>query len=198
MVDIENEEINKKVEAEEEKKEKKINISKYEKLQAEMKILEAERDEWKNKYYGVYANMENLRKSIEKDHREALKYRAEGFVEKLLPSLDTFHMAVKIKGKTPEMDSFITGFKYIYNNIISAIADEGVTEITPKIGDKFDEKTMHALEAIEKEGEENIIVNVAGGCYKLHERIIRPAMVYVSKKPAVKETEQENKEEKVA
>ena len=113
MVDIENEEINKKVEAEEEKKEKKINISKYEKLQAEMKILEAERDEWKNKYYGVYANMENLRKSIEKDHREALKYRAEGFVEKLLPSLDTFHMAVEIKGKTPEMDSFITGFKYI-------------------------------------------------------------------------------------
>ncbi|MEG0977660.1 MAG: nucleotide exchange factor GrpE [Bacilli bacterium] len=190
MVNLRSEEIKKETEEnvkEDEKKEKKVPLAKLEKVQEELRGVEADRDSWKNKYYSVYADMENLRKVIEKDHREAMKYRSEGFVINLIPSLDSFHMATQIEGKTEEMKAFITGFRYIYNNIISAIAEEGVTEITPKIGDKFDEKTMHALDTVEQEGDENIIVNVAGSCYKIYDRIIRPAMVYVSKKPAVKD-----------
>jgi molecular chaperone GrpE (heat shock protein) len=41
--------------------------------------------EWKNKYYLAYADTQNLRKDLEKDHQTAIKYRAEGFLDALLP-----------------------------------------------------------------------------------------------------------------
>ena len=120
------------------KKEKKIPISKYEALKEEnAKLLKAVED-WKNKYYLSYADMDNLRKSIEKDHREALKYRASGFIEKLLPALDSFNLALKAEPKSEEMKNFLQGFSFIYTNLINVLKDEGVSELEPKIGDKFD------------------------------------------------------------
>lgn len=177
------------------KKEKKIPISKYEALKEEnAKLLKAV-DDWKNKYYLSYADMDNLRKSIEKDHREALKYRASGFIEKLLPALDSFNLALKAEPKTEEMKNFLQGFSFIYTNLINVLKDEGVSELEPKIGDKFDERFMHAIDTIESDGEENLVAKVYANGYKLHDRLIRTAMVYVTKhKQEETDKNQENKE----
>lgn len=177
------------------KKEKKIPISKYEALKEEnAKLLKAV-DDWKNKYYLSYADMDNLRKSIEKDHREALKYRASGFIEKLLPALDSFNLALKAEPKTEEMKNFLQGFSFIYTNLINVLKDEGVSELEPKIGDKFDEKFMHAIDTIESDGEENLVAKVYANGYKLHDRLIRTAMVYVTKhKQEETDKNEENKE----
>ena len=177
------------------KKEKKIPISKYEALKEEnAKLLKAV-DDWKNKYYLSYADMDNLRKSIEKDHREALKYRASGFIEKLLPALDSFNLALKAEPKTEEMKNFLQGFSFIYTNLINVLKDEGVSELEPKIGDKFDERFMHAIDTIESDGEENLVAKVYANGYKLHDRLIRTAMVYVTKhKQAETDKNEENKE----
>ena len=94
----------------ESKKEKKDKHSK------QVEELTNEVNNWKNKFYTAYADLENLRKSIEKDHREALRYRAEGFIEKLLQPLDGFHMALKMEPKNSEMAAFLQGFSYIYQN----------------------------------------------------------------------------------
>ena len=124
--------------------------------------------------------MKNLRDSIEKDHREVLKYRAAGFVENLLPILDGFHMALSCEATTPEMKNFLTGFEFIYRNMVSVLESEGVTQLSPKVGDAFDPNTMSALETKYDEGKPNRVlkVNVCG--YKLHERLIRPSIVVVS------------------
>lgn len=177
------------------KKEKKISISKYEALKEEnAKLLKAV-DDWKNKYYLSYADMDNLRKSIEKDHREALKYRASGFIEKLLPALDSFNLALKVEPKTEEMKNFLQGFSFIYTNLINVLKDEGVSELEPKIGDKFDERFMHAIDTIESDGEENLVAKVYANGYKLHDRLIRTAMVYVTKhKQEETDKNEENKE----
>ncbi|MBO8461310.1 MAG: nucleotide exchange factor GrpE [Firmicutes bacterium] len=177
------------------KKEKKISISKYEALKEEnAKLLKAV-DDWKNKYYLSYADMDNLRKSIEKDHREALKYRASGFIEKLLPALDSFNLALKAEPKTEEMKNFLQGFSFIYTNLINVLKDEGVSELEPKIGDKFDERFMHAIDTIESDGEENLVAKVYANGYKLHDRLIRTAMVYVTKhKQEETDKNEENKE----
>lgn len=177
------------------KKEKKIPISKYEALKEEnAKLLKAV-DDWKNKYYLSYADMDNLRKSIEKDHREALKYRASGFIEKLLPALDSFNLALKAEPKTEEMKNFLQGFSFIYTNLINVLKDEGVSELEPKIGDKFDERFMHAIDTIESDGEENLVAKVYANGYKLHDRLIRTAMVYVTKhKQEETDKNEENKE----
>ncbi len=177
------------------KKEKKIPISKYEALKEEnAKLLKAVED-WKNKYYLSYADMDNLRKSIEKDHREALKYRASGFIEKLLPALDSFNLALKAEPKSEEMKNFLQGFSFIYTNLINVLKDEGVSELEPKIGDKFDERFMHAIDTIESDGEENLVAKVYANGYKLHDRLIRTAMVYVTRhKQEETDKNEENKE----
>ena len=124
--------------------------------------------------------MKNLRDSIEKDHREVLKYRAAGFIEDLLPILDGFHMALSIETTSQEMKNFLTGFEFIYRNMVSVLENEGVNEVSPKVGDVFDPNTMSALETKFDEGEPNRVLKVNAKGYKLHDRLIRPAIVVVS------------------
>ncbi len=161
----------------EEKKGKK-ETQLEEKLEAALKEVEA----WKNKYYMVYADMENARKQNEKTLSESLKYRAEGFIENLFPILDSFKIALDMKTDDEMLKRFLVGFEHIYRQLQYVLDNEGVKDITPAIGAKFDYKTMHALEAEYGEGEENTVVRIVARGYQLKERIIRPSMVVVSKK----------------
>ena len=71
--------------------------SKKEKIE----YLESQVAYWKNKYYEAYADMDNLRKHIEKDHAQVMKYRSQGFLEALLPSFDNFYNCFKFKPSDP-------------------------------------------------------------------------------------------------
>lgn len=170
------------------KKEKEISP------EEQIKKLQADCEHWKNQYYQVYADMANLRKDIEKDHREALKYRLESFVDKIVGILDAFDMAFKVEATSPELKNYLTGFQYVHNTLLNVLNEEGVVTIEPKIGDKFDVNTMHAVETVEDEGEENIVKELTLKGYKLHDHLIRAAMVVVSKHPS-SETKDESKEE---
>ena len=165
-----------------------------------IKKLQADCEHWKNEYYKAYADMANLRKDIEKDHREAMKYRLEGFIDKIVGILDAFDMAFKVKPSNDELKNYLTGFQYVHNTLLSVLSEEGVVAIEPKVGDKFDVSTMHAVEVVEDDGEENIVKEVTLKGYKLHDHLIRAAMVVVSKHPEVKEekvdSEQKSTEDK--
>lgn len=172
---------------------------KVEKLQSVIDELEKEKakliadvDHWKNEYYRAYADTKNLRNALEKEHREALKYRSEGFIEELLPVLDSFYMALKNEPTDLALKNYLIGFQYIYKNLISVLEAEGVTEITPEVGGKFDSNVMQAVDTIE--GEDGVITMVYNKGYKLHDRIIRPANVQVSvKKEEPEDTEEQEK-----
>lgn len=170
------------------KKEKEISP------EEQIKKLQADCEHWKNQYYQAYADMANLRKDIEKDHREALKYRLESFVDKIVGILDAFDMAFKVEATSPELKNYLTGFQYVHNTLLNVLNEEGVVTIEPKIGDKFDVNTMHAVETVEDEGEENIVKELTLKGYRLHDHLIRAAMVVVSKHPS-SETKDESKEE---
>ena len=163
---------------------------KLHKLEEEKEKAKADAEHWKNEYFRAYADTQNLRKQLEKDHMSAMKYRAEGFVDELLPVLDSFFAVLKNEPTDPNLKNYLIGFQYIYRNLVAALENEGVTEISPKVGDKFSPETMQAVETVESEGEENVIVDVHVKGYKLHDRLIRPANVTVSVK------HKENKEEK--
>ena len=183
----------------EEKEISKKELKKIEKLEAELAELqeklekaEADRDHWKNEYYRAYADTKNLRNNLEKEHREALKYRSEGFIEDLLPVLDSFFSVLANEPEDPTLKNYLIGFQYIYRNLVSVLENEGVTEITPEVGKTFDAKVMNAVDTIE--GEDNIITKVYNKGYKLHERIIRPANVQVSIKPKEEQKEKQQDE----
>ena len=172
------------------KEQKKIDKLEEEiaKLQEELEKAKADMEHWKNEYYRAYADTKNLRNNLEKEHREALKYRSEGFIEDLLPVLDSFFSVLKNEPEDPNLKNYLIGFQYIYRNLVSVLESEGVTEITPEVGKAFDPKVMNAVDTVE--GEDNIITKVYNKGYKLHDRIIRPANVQVSIKP-----KEENKKE---
>lgn len=153
---------------------------KLEKLNEEIEKLKAENDHWKNEYYRAYADTKNLRNSLEKEHLAAIRYRAEGFIEDLLPVLDSFYLALANEPTDPALKNYLIGFQYIYKNLESVLENEGVSEISPKVGDKFDPSIMNAMEVMEDEGEENLVKKVYTKGYKLHDRLIRPANVAVS------------------
>ncbi len=169
------------VEEVESKDMKKSFKKKLEKKDEEIKRLQIENEHYKNEYFRAYADTQNLRKTLEKDHQEAIKYRAEGFIEGLLPILDSFYMALEgSKPSSKEIENYLVGFRYIYKNLVAVLENEGVSEIDPKECDKFDPLSMNAIETIYDEGEENIVKKVYSRGYKLHSRIVRPSLVVVS------------------
>ena len=134
----------------------------------------------KNKYYEAYADMDNLRKHIEKDHAQVMKYRSQGFLEALLPSFDNFYNCFKFKPSDPTLAAYCKGFEMIYNQMSATLENEGVKEIVPSVGDKFDDTTMQAVEVVEGE-EDDLVTTVQLKGYMLKDRLVRPAMVVVSK-----------------
>ena len=98
-------------------------------------------------------------------------------------------MALVNEPTDPALKNYLTGFQYVYRNLVTILENEGVNEIQPKVDEKFNPNTMNAVDTVVGE-RENLVTKVYGNGYKLHDRIIRPAMVQVSV------LEKENKETK--
>lgn len=174
---------------EEQKPEDELTIAK-----SDLAKMTEEAAKWKNEYYKAYADLDNLRKSLQKDHQEALKYRAEGFLDELIPVLDNFYIALQGNVSSEEAKNYRIGFSYIYNQLVNALTSEGVKEAEVKLGDEFDANYMHAIDTLETEEEPNKVVKINQKGYYLKDRLIRPAMVTVSKKKEEKK-EETSKEE---
>lgn len=164
----------------------------------EITRLKGEVDHWKNEYYRAYADTKNLRSSLEKDQSRAIKYRAEGFIDALLPILDSFHLALQNEPTDPAMKNYLTGFQYVYRNLVAVLENEGVKEIAPAVGEKFNPDTMNAADVTESDGEEGKVAKVYAKGYQLHDRMVRHAVVSVTAKPKAQESEKtsEKSEEK--
>lgn len=154
----------------------------------ELKAAHEEADKWKNEYYLSLADTQNLRKALEEDHRTALRYRSAGFVEKLVMPLESFRIALDATPTSEEAINYKKGFAYIYSLLIEALTSEGVKEINPPPGAKFDPALMEAIKTEEGE-EEGLIVKVDAVGFQLLDRLLKPARVTVSikKKEEVKD-----------
>jgi molecular chaperone GrpE len=150
--------------------------------------------DWKNKYAMVFADMDNLRKAQDKSFREAMRYRAEGFIDKLLPAMDAFHIALKSPVDDPKLKNYLVGFDYIYKQINQAMESEGLKALMVKEGDEFNVNTMNAIEAQETEGPPNKVVKILSQGYQLHERVVKQALVIVSKAKDVTTKQETNGE----
>ena len=176
---------------------KKVSAKKYQKALADLEKAEADAAHWKNEYYKAYADTQNLRRSLEAEQRDILRYRAEGFIDGLLPALDAFHMALDAPAPTKEASNYQVGFTYIYNQIIQVLASEGLSEMSPKAGDKFDPAYMNAVDVAEDDSvEPGTVLKVHSKGYKLHDRLIKAAMVTVSKAKEEAKKEEPAEEEK--
>jgi len=141
--------------------------------EAELKAAE-HHDAWLR----AKAETENLRRRTQEDISKAHKYAGEKFAMEMLPVKDSLEAALAAESTT--IEALRSGVELTLKQLISAFDKSGLTEISP-VGEKFDPHKHQAISAIEAEGEPNHVLTVLQKGYCLSERVIRPALVIVSK-----------------
>ena len=145
-------------------------IKQIEDLQKELAVT-------KNAYYKAYADTENLKKRLYSDAETANKYRIQSFALSILPSLDALEIA--LTGKDVN-DPFVKGVKLVYDQIIHALSNEGVSPIDC-LNQPFDAKYHNAIMTEKVEGvKPDIVIEVMQKGYMLKDRLLRAALVKVS------------------
>ncbi|TSB46774.1 nucleotide exchange factor GrpE [Alkalicoccobacillus porphyridii] len=148
--------------------------------QSEEAAHKAEIADLNNRLLRVQADYDNFRRRSREEKESAAKYRAQGFVEELLPALDNFERALSVKPEGDEAKSLAQGLNMVYNQLQEALKKEGVTVIET-VGETFDPHLHQAVMQVEEEGfESNQIVEELQKGYKLKDRVLRPSMVKVN------------------
>ena len=124
------------------------------------------------------AEADNIRKRAQLDVTNAHKYAIENFSTALLTVMDSLDAALTVENAS--LENYKSGVELTQKQLISVFEKFGITMIDPK-GDKFDPHQHQAMCAVDSDLAPNTVVQVMQKGYKLHDRIIRPALVSVSK-----------------
>ena len=133
------------------------------------------------------AELENFRKRAEKDQSDALKYGVSNFAKEIINISDNIERAqssIPEEAKNNEtIKPVIEGIDLIAQSVVTTFEKIGIKKIE-SLNEKFDHNLHQAMMEIEKDDlEPGTIVQELIPGYKLHDRLLRPAMVGVSKKP---------------
>lgn len=155
-------------------------------LQAEMKTLEAEKLALKDQLLRAHADMENLRKRMEREKADTAKYAIAKFARDVIEAGDSFQYAVNAvppgaAEKDPALKSFLDGVILAERAFLAVLDRHGLRQINPQ-GAPFDPHEHYA--AGEEQNPEVVpgtVVKVYQVGYKLEDRVLRPAMVVIAK-----------------
>jgi len=127
------------------------------------------------------AEAENSRRRQEKDLSNARKFGVEKFAKELLPIIDSMEMGLGVATDDADVGKFREGSEMAIKMFVSALEKIGATVIDPQ-GEKFDPDNHQAMSMVENADlAQNTVMNVVQKGYLLHGRLMRPAMVIVSK-----------------
>ena len=128
------------------------------------------------------AETDNIRKRAQADIASAHKYAIENFSGELLAVKDSLEAALGTTNVT--VDNLKSGVELTLKQLNSVFQKFNVTEISPG-GQKFDPHRHQAINTVESDAEPNTVVQVFQKGYLLNDRVLRPAMVSVTKPKAV-------------
>lgn len=156
---------------------KQIAQLESEKLEAEKKAKEAN-----EKFVRNYAEMENYRKRVAKEKDELRQYGAEKIFQELLPVLDSMEKALEhAEEKEPNVKEMIAGVELVNKQLLQALEKFGLKPIQAQ-GQVFDPNFHEAISQQESNqyAPDTVLAEHRRG-YQLHQRVLRPAMVTVTK-----------------
>ncbi|MBC7361238.1 MAG: nucleotide exchange factor GrpE [Candidatus Aminicenantes bacterium] len=164
-------------------KEKEEMISKLsEELEAkekEIAQLKSQVEELKDKFLRSLAELDNVRKRVEKEKEEYYQYALSDLLREILPIIDNFERALKTPEEETDGKTFKEGVELIYRMLLNLLRKYGVTPIELQ-DKKFDPTIHHALASEESDevSEPEIKEELQKG-YLIHNRLLRPTMVKV-------------------
>ena len=166
-----------------------------ERLQEEVRTLKEDK-------IRVLAEMENLRKRFDREKIDSIKYGSVNFARDILSPGDNLERALSAinqeEAHSQSIKNLIEGLRMVQKEFSSALEKNGISKIN-SMNEKFDPNLHQAMMEVERDDlDEGIVVQEIQTGYMMHDRLLRPAMVGVSKKPKQNNTSdsQDEKEPK--
>ncbi len=150
-------------------------------LEAQLEAAQAKATENWEQYLRAVAEMDNLRRRTARDLENAHKFGIEKFVTELLPVMDS--MSLGLAAEDASAESLREGMELTMSMLHKMMEKLGIEEIDP-LNEKFDPEKHQAMSMQPSaDVEPNTVIAVMQKGYLLNGRLIRPAMVMVSKAP---------------
>ena len=154
--------------------------SEEERLQEEVRTLKEDK-------IRVLAEMENLRKRFDREKIDSIKYGSVNFARDILSPGDNLERALSAINQEEDhpqsIKNLIEGLKMVQKEFSTALEKNGISKIN-STNEKFDPNLHQAMMEVERDDlDEGIVVQEIQTGYMMHDRLLRPAMVGVSKKP---------------
>lgn len=147
-------------------------------LEQLLKQAELQAEEHRDAWLRAKADAENIRKRAQIDITNAHKYAIENFSVELLAVMDSLEAALAVENATVE--NFKSGMELTRKQLTAAFEKFNIRVIDPQ-GEKFDPHLHQAISTVESDVAPNTVVQVMQKGYVLNDRVIRPALVIVSK-----------------
>lgn len=147
--------------------------------------LKKEIEDLKDKYMRLYAEFENYKKMVAREKEDIIKYSNEALINSLIPSLDNLEMAIK-HGEDVN-SGLVEGVKLTLKEILKALEKAGLSQIESYMK-PFDPQYHEAMTMVERDDvDEMTVVEELRKGYIYKDKVLRPSLVAVSKKPEKKE-----------
>ncbi len=160
----------------------------------EKERLSAELKEINDKYLRLYAEFENYKKRVNKDKEELVRYGNESLLYELLPVIDNLEMALKHASNNIS-SGLVQGVEITLKELQKILEKFGLIAIEAN-NKPFDPLVHHAMTQIERDDiDEKIVVEEFRKGYMLRDKVLRPSLVAVSKKPVENPEREEGEKE---
>jgi len=141
---------------------------------------EAESVDYKDKWLRAVAEYENLKKRVEKEKTETVKFSNQFLMIELFPIMDSFDSAISSIENSNDKKSFLKGLKMLQDEFHRILEINGLKKIKT-VGEKFDPNFHEAQEEIFDKFPQGVVAEEIRSGYTLNDRLLRPALVKVSK-----------------
>ncbi len=153
-----------------------------EKLEGQLTRMERKVDEYKTQYLRAQAEMDNLRKRIEREKADIIKFGSKQLITDLLPVADSLiHGLESPASEDPQVKSMRDGMSLTLDLLHNTLAKHGVQVINPNPGDSFD-PALHEAMSVQAvpDAKPDTIIQVLQKGYQLNGRVLRAARVIVA------------------
>jgi len=150
-------------------------------METHLAAARADLDKVREDWLRAKAETDNVRRRSQEDVAKAHRYGQENFAAELLAVKDSLDAALTVENVSVE--SFKEGVELTARQLVAAFEKFAIKEIVPQ-GEKFDPHRHQAISQVESDQEPGTVVSVLQKGYLLHDRVLRPALVIVSRAPS--------------
>ena len=157
-------------------------------MEAKIAELESALAEAKDRHLRLAADFDNYKKRARQDQLETIQHASAELISRVLPALDDLHKALENRPQGLD-DAWVKGLELSVRKLEEALVTHGLEPIQA-VGSRFDPKLHEAVGQEESaEHPEDTVVSELRRGYRIRDRVVRPALVKVSRQPALPTTD---------